>query len=332
MRRAICVINLQGRRLRKKKKNRLFVIVLLLTVLTFFCVMKGNPDAQQLGSVITFQEAISSDEEGGRLFFPSFVFADTAANEVYLIDGKNRIIIFTSDFFPVFTMNKRNGVDSPQGLTMDADGKLYIAQAASNGNKKHRISVFSECLKWERDIYIEGFEGAAEFMPYRLAIDQNKNIYIASNHFAGVLIVDSNGKLLNILSPDEEGRKVSINNVLIDKSGRIYLVSEEEGRIYIYDKDRNFVLKFGEKGGSSGKLSRPRAVGVDNNNGRMYVVDYMRHTITVYNKEGTFLFEFGGLGWGEGWFQHPIDLAIDSEGRIIVADTFNQRVQVFNSW
>ena len=46
----------------------------------------------------------------------------------------------------------------------------------------------------------------------------------------------------------------------------------------------------------------------------------------------TFIFEFGGMGWGEGWFQHPLDLAIDSASRIMVADLFNQRVQVFNSW
>jgi DNA-binding beta-propeller fold protein YncE len=326
------MVDSQGKHLESKAKNRLIVIIVLLMVLTSVCGLKEKLGAQQLGSVITFQEAISTDEEGGRLYFPSFVFADTAANEVYLIDGKSRIIIFTSDFFPVYTMNKRNGIETPQGLTVDAHGKLYVAQGASNGSKKHRISVYSECLKWERDIYIEGFEGAADFMPSRLAVDQKGNLYIASNNFAGVLIVDSKGHLLNILSPDEEGRKVFINNVFIDKSGRIYLVSEDEGRIYIYDKDKNFILKFGEKGGSSGKLSRPRAIGVDNNNSRMYVVDYMRHTITVYDKEGKFLFEFGGLGWSEGWFQHPIDLAVDSEGRIIVADTFNQRVQVFNSW
>ncbi|MCK5506672.1 MAG: hypothetical protein KAJ10_16020, partial [Thermodesulfovibrionia bacterium] len=92
------------------------------------------------------------------------------------------------------------------------------------------------------------------------------------------------------------------------------------------------LLKFGEKVGSSGKLSRPKAVGVDYRKGRMYVVDYMRHTISVYSMDGTFIFEFGGMGWGEGWFQHPLDLAIDSGSRIIVADLFNQRVQVFNSW
>jgi hypothetical protein len=44
------------------------------------------------------------------------------------------------------------------------------------------------------------------------------------------------------------------------------------------------------------------------------------------------MFEFGGMGWSEGWFQHPSYLIVDKLGRIIVADTFNQRVQVFNSW
>ena len=61
----------------------------------------------------------------------------------------------------------------------------------------------------------------------------------------------------------------------------------------------------------------------------MYVVDYMRHTVNVYDKDGKYLFEFGGLGWGEGWFQYPKDIAIDSQGRIFVADTFNDRVDVF---
>jgi hypothetical protein len=44
------------------------------------------------------------------------------------------------------------------------------------------------------------------------------------------------------------------------------------------------------------------------------------------------MFEFGGMGWSEGWFQHPSYFIVDKLGRIIVADTFNQRVQVFNSW
>jgi DNA-binding beta-propeller fold protein YncE len=63
----------------------------------------------------------------------------------------------------------------------------------------------------------------------------------------------------------------------------------------------------------------------------MYVVDYMRHTVSAYDKEGKYLFEFGGLGWGEGWFQYPRDIAVDSSGRILIADTFNNRIQVFQA-
>jgi DNA-binding beta-propeller fold protein YncE len=112
----------------------------------------------------------------------------------------------------------------------------------------------------------------------------------------------------------------------------MYLVSEDLGRIYVYDENKKIILKFGEKGGSSGKLSRPKAIAVDNRNERMYIVDYMRHTVTVYNREGEYIFEFGGMGWGEGWFQHPLDIDVDNKGRLLVADLFNHRVQVFNTW
>ncbi|HDH05256.1 MAG TPA: hypothetical protein ENH01_06025 [Nitrospirae bacterium] len=325
------MINFQQESCVKKTDIVRIALLVLCSVLLFLCLVSPGLDAQMLGSVITFQETISADEEGGALFFPSFVFADTYSNEIYLIDGRGRIIIFTSDFFPLYTLSKRNGIESPQGLTVDADGNLYVAQPATAANPRHRISVFNACLKWERDIYLKGFKDSESFVPYRLAVDKKGNFYVAASYYAGVVYVDGNGRFINIISPEEEDRKAIITNVILDKEGRIYLVSEEEGRIYIYDKDQNFIMKFGRKGGSSGKLSRPRGIGVDDNNGRMYVVDYMRHTITVYNREGKFIFEFGGLGWAEGWFQFPIDLAVDNEGRIIVADTFNQRVQVFRS-
>ncbi|MFZ6016227.1 MAG: 6-bladed beta-propeller [Nitrospirota bacterium] len=278
---------------------------------------------------VTYLDSITYDEEEGRLSFPSFVLAEPVRNEIYIIDSRARVIIYTSDFFPLFTLSKKNGIEVPQGLTVDAEGNLYIAQGATKENPKHRISVFNACLKWERDIYLKDFEGADSFIPYRLAMDRKGNIYVAGLYFPGILVLNTQGQFLEIISPEEEGRKVKLNNVTVDKMGRIYLVSEEKGHIYVYDENRKFLFKFGEKGGSTGKLSRPQAAGVDNRNGRIYVVDYMRHTISVYDKDGKYLFEFGGLGWGEGWFQHPRDISIDIRGRILIADTFNDRIEVF---
>lgn len=285
-------------------------------------------NAQPQGFIVTYLNSITEDEEGGKIYFPSYVFAEPARDEIYIIDSKARVIIYTSDFFPLITLSKRNGIETPQCLTVDAEGNLYVSQSPTKDNPRPRISVFNACLKWKRDIYLKGFEGADSLVPNRLAIDKKGNIYVAGSYFPGVMILDNQGRFLEMMSPEEEDRKVKLTSVTVDKAGRIYLVSEEESHIYVYDENKKFLFKFGEKGGSSAKLSRPVAVGVDNRNGRMYVVDYMRHTISVYDKDGKYISEFGGLGWGEGWFQHPRDISVDSIGRILIADTFNDRIEV----
>jgi len=303
----------------------LFLVLFLL----FLIPLPLN--AQIQGLPVTYLYSITEDEEEGKLGFPSFVYVEAVKKEIYIIDGKARILIYTSDFFPIFTLSKRNGIEAPIGLTVDAEGNMYVAQASSKENPRPRISVFNACLKWERDIYLKGFEGDTTFIPNSLAMDRKGKIYVAGSSFPGVLIVNNQGQITDTITIEEEDRKVRINDVTIDTEGKIYLVSEEEGHIYVYDENKKFLFKFGQKGGSTGKLSRPLAVGVDSRNGRMYVVDYMRHTISAYDKEGKYLFEFGGLGWGEGWFQYPRDIAVDSAGRIFVADTFNNRIEVFQA-
>jgi DNA-binding beta-propeller fold protein YncE len=311
------------------------IISIAITFCSMFCALCSGLFipyviyAQTPASNVTYLGSITEDEEGDSIFFPSFVYTEPVKKEIYVIDGKTRIIIFTSDFFPLFTLSKGEGIEMPQGLTVDAEGNLYVAQSSTRHEQRNRISVFNACLKWVRDIYFEGFEGSESFSPYSLATDKKGNIYVAGTGFKGILMLNNQGKLLEIISPEDDGNQVRTNYVTIDKYGKIYIVSEEVSHIYVYDENRKFLFKFGQKGGSTAKLSRPLAVAVDNRDGTMYVVDYMRHTVSAYDKDGKYLFEFGGLGCGEGWFQHPRDIAVDSMGRIFIADTFNNRIEVY---
>lgn len=304
----------------------------LLSLPVIVCIVLFFPAAVRAEggvSYAAYAESISLDEQGGNLMFPSFVTVDPTLNEIYVVDGKQRITVYTSDLFPLYTLGKKNGIETPMGLAVDSEGTLYVAQGATKGDPRAKISVFNACFKWQRDIRMEGFEGSDAFIPYRLAVDGKGIIYVAGINSPGVAVIDKDGKLLELLSPENGGEKVRFVNVTIDKEGKLYLLSEEESSIYVYDGERKFLFKFGEKGGSSGKLSRPKAVAVDDRSGSIFVVDYMRHAVNIYDKKGTFINEFGGMGWSEGWFQYPTHLFVDQKGRLMVTDTFNNRVQLF---
>lgn len=123
---------------------------------------------------------------------------------------------------------------------------------------------------------------------------------------------------------------VKVVDIERDSTGHLYILSEETGKVYVYSPLEEFLYSFGEKGGSSGKMSRPKSLVVDEEKKVIYIVDYMRHTVLIFDLSGKFMYEFGGLGVGPGWFQYPISLELTRQGYIVVADLFNNRVQVLD--
>jgi DNA-binding beta-propeller fold protein YncE len=130
------------------------------------------------------------------------------------------------------------------------------------------------------------------------------------------------GALAKVESP------VLINFVTIDSTGKLYLLSNELGKIFVYGPDEELLFEFGVKGGSPGQLSQPRALTIDEEQELIYVADYTRHTIVIYNLSGEYLFEVGGRGTDPGWYNYPTGMAINNNRQFIVADLFNGRVQV----
>lgn len=295
----------------------------------------SDSEADQAGpKKITCLSIIREDYQGKKLSYPSKLFVDSVMKEIYVTDsGHGRILVYTHDFYPLLCIDESDGIESPIGLAVDPEGYLFVAQASGLKQKRARISVLSPSLKWKKDIFFEGVEGPNSFNPKNIAISKTGRLYVAGSNFCGVVVLNKDGTFSHLLSPVDrlgkgEEQKATICDVEIDSSGRIFLLSEDMGRVYVYDDKENFLFKFGTKGGSSGKLSRPRGLAVDDLSKRIYLIDYMRHTANAYSEDGRFLFEFGGRGWGKGWFQYPCDIAVDTSGNVLIADTFNQRVQV----
>ena len=61
-----------------------------------------------------------------------------------------------------------------------------------------------------------------------------------------------------------------------------------------------------------------------------FISDRADHTIKKYSRRGGFQWSAGGQGAGPGQLFRPAGLVVDAFGHVLVADSGNDRVQVFS--
>lgn len=285
---------------------------------------------------IRYLDMIKGYADNISLQFPIDVYA-SEDGDIYILDsGIHMILIFNKDLLPISVIDKTNGLNYPITLAVNDKGMVFVSEETPNQKQKGLIKVFDSLGRKKEVIHFEGFPGAESFVARDMAIDENGNLYLAGGQSGLLVVLSKDGKfLMNIQLPIEKIRdgkeqKSDVSRVGL-KGDHIYLLSEWQGHVYVYNRKGDKVSVFGKKGGSPGKLSRAQGLAIDPEEGVTYVMDYMRHTLLIYDSTGGFMNEFGGKGWGPGWFNYPKDICIDSQGRLFVADTFNKRVQVFQT-
>ena len=118
--------------------------------------------------------------------------------------------------------------------------------------------------------------------------------------------------------------------VAIDKLHRRLIVSDtiNDRLVFVSLDDLSFVRTVGGKQVS--QFSAPLGVAIDYDRHRLIVCDANNHRVQVLSLiDGSFLFEFGSQGNQPGQLDTPHAVCIDNQGRIIVADYNNRRLQAF---
>jgi uncharacterized protein (TIGR03663 family) len=124
--------------------------------------------------------------------------------------------------------------------------------------------------------------------------------------------------------------------VAVAPDGNIYVVDSAAAQVTAFRPDGTVAYQWGKKGTGDGEFAEPWGIAVAPN-GDVYVADTWNHRIQRFDKSGTFLSKWGGfadakgqVGVQAGNFWGPRDLTITPNGSLLVADTGNKRIQVFD--
>jgi DNA-binding beta-propeller fold protein YncE len=157
-----------------------------------------------------------------------------------------------------------------------------------------------------------------------------------------ILQFDTTGKLLKSFG---NGQLVSPHKISLDRDGNVWVADNgtAPGRghqVLKFSPDGTLLLELGKAGVAGSALDefdQPADVAVAAN-GDIFVADGHgggggatgNARIVKFDKTGKFLTTWGKKGMGPGEFDVVHALAIDSRGRLFVADRQNNRIQVFS--
>jgi DNA-binding beta-propeller fold protein YncE len=126
------------------------------------------------------------------------------------------------------------------------------------------------------------------------------------------------------------------HSVHVGPDGAIWASDPNAHVVHKFSPDGQVLMTLGKKGVSGDDASReafnqPNAIGFAPN-GDVYVSDgYGSSRVVHFTADGKFVRIIGGRkGSGQGELQVPHGVAIDPQGRIVVADSDNKRLSVFD--
>jgi len=124
-------------------------------------------------------------------------------------------------------------------------------------------------------------------------------------------------------------------NLAIGPDGNLYVLDSGNHRIAVFDQEGAFLRAWGEAGTEPGQFNEPWGVAVDEE--YVYVADTWNHRVQKFTLEGELVTTFGQSGTvtelgqdSGGFFFGPRSLTLLPENRLLVTDTGNHRLQLFD--
>jgi len=227
-------------------------------------------------------------------------------------------------------------LNGPRGLAFDYHrGLLMVVDTYNN-----RVQVFS-CDDDEGFSFVSKFgergnrPGQLNY-PWSLAIDHDHDriliVYTFNHRVQSWSLSDQS--FLSSIGQQGSG-DLEFNGprgIAIDKHHRRIVIADSLNNrlVFLSSIDLSFLFSVGKQGYRPGEFNFPSSIAIDHDRCRIIVSDSDTNRVQVLSSiDGSFLFMFGHHGDQLSQLSFPQGLCIDNQGRIIVADLGNHRLQSF---
>ncbi|GEM_PF-644593 len=251
-------------------------------------------------------------------------------------------------------------LNTSYGMAVDGMGNLFIADTYNNRIRKVDTNGIITTVAGKSSSGFSGDGGAATnaklYYPYGVMVDTNGNLFIADTYNHRIRKVDTNGVITTVAGKSSSGfsgdggAATNANlyrpqSVAMDGNGNLFIADAYNYRVRKVDVygvittiAGNGSTSFsGDNGVATNAGMNPFGVSVDGygdvliadrSNNRIRRVDPYGIITTV---AGTNSYGYGGDGVAatNAPLYYPSGVAMDSYGRILIADTYNNRIRRF---
>ena len=167
--------------------------------------------------------------------------------------------------------------------------------------------------------------------PYGMAVDSHGSLYVADQKVGAIFIFNTETREVELIKNETNAHFVRIIGLVMDDNDRLFVSDPGLRHILIFNtahKPEDVI--------TDGLVS-PGAMAIDRENRLLYVSDIELDQVLVYDADSLKLIrKMGTTGHNHelttpGDFAKPTGLAVDSDGNLYVADTMNNRIEVFDA-
>lgn len=166
-----------------------------------------------------------------------------------------------------------------------------------------------------------------------VAVDDQDRVYVFNRGTTPMMIFDRDGKFLETWGAGEFQRA---HGVYVAPDGNLFVVDDLDHTVKKTTTTGEVLMTLGTPGKPAewqkgGIFNRPTDAWISPVSGDLFISDgYGNSRIHRFRPDGTHVMSWGEPGSGAGQFSLPHNLTILADGRVVVCDRENFRLQVFD--